>query len=104
MAASTTARARYSTEDLRKDAARIAELTRQAKVALADAGTIADRIAEESSPVEIGFVFEGAIRDAATSIRNDIIEGETPPASLAEYGADLAKLVEFACKEASGDA
>jgi len=88
---------RYTLKELRKDAARVAELTERGRVALNDAATIANRI-EAESVEEVRFTFEDAIRHTAGGISKDIVAGETKPATLAEYAGDLVKLVEFAAE------
>ena len=95
---STTAE-RYTLKELRKDAARVAELTELGRVALNDAATIANRI-EVESPAGVRFTFSDAIRNTAGGISRDIVEGETTPASLAEYAGDLVMLVELAAAQA----
>ena len=86
---------RYTLEELRKDAARVAELTERGRLALNDAATIANRIADES-PDGLRFTFSHAIQDAAAGISKDIAEAEVSPTKLAEYGSDLVRLVELA--------
>ena len=100
---SSTTTQSYTPAELRRDAARVVELTREAQVALSDAATILGRIEAETAHLSLSFTFSEVVRTTASGLIHDLSEENDVVSvkSIVEYAADLEKIVRFASSKAA---